>query len=328
VSASLHALVERRRADWKALEQLLDRQAEDRLALPEVEQLERLYRRASSDLALVQSRHAGTEVERYLQQLLGRAIAILYRPPLAARERLGRFFGTTFPATLAACAPQVRLSAALFVAGLALGATVVALEPAGAELLVPLHLRQAIASGTIWTDELLSVMPPSVAASSIATNNLTVTIVAFALGLTAGLGTTFVLVNNGLMIGAVAAACAQGGMLGRLLDFIAAHGPVELSIIVIAGGAGLRLGGALIAPGELPRAQALNRAAREGAVLVLGCAPFLALIGVVEGFVSPGALFPTWLKAALGFALGALFWGYVLAAASATRRLGRTTDAA
>lgn len=327
MSEGLHALVDRRRPDWSTLEQLLDRQGRQRLALAEVEELERLYRRTSGDLARVQARHAGSDVERYLQQLIGRALATLYRPPLAARERLTRFFRHTFPQTLRACAPQIGVSGLLFLAGVLLGAVVVLLEPSGAELLVPLHLRQAIASGTIWTDNLLSVMPPSVAASSIATNNLTVTITAFALGITAGLGTGFILINNGLMIGAVAAACWQGGMLGNLLDFIAAHGPVELSIIVIAGGAGLRLGGAIIAPGELPRGQAVNLRAREGVVLVLGCAPFLALIGVVEGFVSPGTLFPTGLKAALGLGLGALFWAYVVAA-SATRSEGRATAAA
>ena len=71
---------------------------------------------------------------------------------------------------------------------------------------------------------------------------------------------------------------------------------------------------ALIDPGELPRGQALSLRGREAVKLVLGCAPFLALIGVVEGYVSPGSLFPTWVKAGLGLSLGALFWGYLLRA--------------
>jgi uncharacterized membrane protein SpoIIM required for sporulation len=92
---------------------------------------------------------------------------------------------------------------------------------------------------------------------------------------------------------------------------------VELSIIVIAGGAGLMVGQALIDPGELPRGQALELRGREAVKLVLGCAPFLALIAVVEGFVSPGDFFPSWVKALLGLALGAFFWLYLLRAGRA-----------
>jgi uncharacterized membrane protein SpoIIM required for sporulation len=116
------------------------------------------------------------------------------------------------------------------------------------------------------------------------------------------------------MLGATSALCFREGLGVALLDFVSAHGPVELSIITIAGGAGLIVGHTLIDPGELPRAQALALRGREAVKLVLGCAPFLAAIGVVEGFVSPGSLFPTWAKASLGLTLGALFWVYLLRA--------------
>ncbi|MFP2934432.1 stage II sporulation protein M, partial [Pyxidicoccus sp. 3LG] len=201
--------------------------------------------------------------------------------------------------------------------GLLLGAAVVLWEPRGAELLVPESVRQYVAQGRMWTDDILSVAPPNSVASGIATNNLTVTIATFALGMLFGLGTLYMMVNNGVHIGAIAALCTREGMGLGLLDFIAAHGPVELSIIVIAGAAGLMVGQALIDPGELPRGQALALRGREAVKLVLGCAPFLALIGVVEGYVSPGSLFPTWVKAGLGLSLGTLFWVYLL-------RAGRT----
>lgn len=328
MSRSLTRLVRTHRDDWEALDALLSRSRRARLSLTEVETLERLYRRASSDLARVQTRHPGSDVERYLVQLNGRAVGTLYRPPLAAVARLKVFYGRTFPQTLRRHLPTIWVSALLFKLGLLLGAAVVWLEPSGTALLVPQSVQAAIASGRIWTDDLLSVMPPGVAAGAIATNNLTVTIAAFGAGLLGGLGTVYILLNNGLMIGAIAAACARGGMLPDLLDFIAAHGPVELSIIAIAGGAGLLLGRALIAPGERPRGEALRENAREGVILVLGCAPFLAFIGIVEGFVSPGDLFPTWAKATLGLLLGAAFWAYGLTAARATDRTGRTTAAA
>src|SRR5690606_27803440 len=141
---------------------LLTRARSRRLSLAEVESLERLYRRASSDLARVQTQHPGSDVERFLLQLNARAVGTLYRPPLAALSRLKTFYGQTFPRALRAQLPIIGVSTLLFVLGLVLGVAVVVLEPASAERLVPEGIRAAIASGTIWTDDLLSVMPPGV----------------------------------------------------------------------------------------------------------------------------------------------------------------------
>ncbi len=314
MATPLPAFVARRRPDWDALQTLLSRQRAGTLTLGELRQLDTLYRRAASDLAHAQTFYAGTDAHRFLNQLCGQAYAAIYQPP---RERLAAvraFFRREFPATLRAEGRFVAVSAGLFLLGMLLGALVVLLEPRGAELLVPEHLRAYVAQGRMWTDDLLSVMPPGAAASSIATNNLTVTFSVFALGLTLGLGTVFILVNNGVMLGATGALCIREGLGVKFFDFVSAHGPVELSIITIAGGAGLMVGHALIDPGELPRGQALALRGREAVKLVLGCAPFLAAIGVVEGFVSPGDYFPTEAKAALGLTLGALFWGYLLRA--------------
>jgi uncharacterized membrane protein SpoIIM required for sporulation len=210
------------------------------------------------------------------------------------------------------------VSASFFILGLLLGSLVVLLEPRGAELLVPQGVRDYVAQGRMWTDDILSVAPPNAVSSGIATNNLTVIIFTFASGIFFGLGTVFTLVNNGVQIGAITALCAREGMGLKLLDFISAHGPVELSIITIAGGAGLMVGQALIDPGELPRGQALALRGKAAVKLVLGCAPFLAAIALVEGFISPGSLFPTALKAVLGLSLGALFWSYLLRAGRET----------
>jgi uncharacterized membrane protein SpoIIM required for sporulation len=108
------------------------------------------------------------------------------------------------------------------------------------------------------------------------------------------------------------AYCFDRGLGPRALGFIGAHGPVELSAIVIAGAAGLIIGQALIDPDELPRAEALRRRSLDGVRLLVGCAPFIVLIGLVEGFVSPGDLFPGTVKVALGLLLGAAFWAYAL----------------
>jgi len=319
VAAPLPTFVTRRRPDWESLQALLTRQREGTLRLAELRTLDTLYRRASADLAHAQTFYPNTDVHRFLNQLCGQAYAAIYQPPRERWIAVRDFFRRDFPATLRAEGRFVAVSAGFFILGLLLGALVVLLEPRGAELLVPKAVRAYVAEGRMWTDDILSVAPPNAVASGIATNNLTVMIFVFASGILFGLGTVFTLVNNGVMIGAIFALCAREGLGLRLLDFISAHGPVELSIIVIAGGAGLMLGQALIDPGELPRAQALTERGTAAVKLVLGCAPFLAGIGVVEGFISPGDLFPTWVKVTLGLTLGGLFWLYLL-------RAGRAAD--
>jgi uncharacterized membrane protein SpoIIM required for sporulation len=149
-------------------------------------------------------------------------------------------------------------------------------------------------------------------ASLIFVNNLRVMAAAFALGVTAGVGTVAVLLANGVSVGATVAMCSQHGLAPGLLTFMSAHGPVELSIICIAGGAGLMIGHALVVPLERPRAEVLRERATTAVQLVLGAAPFLVGIGFVEGFVSPGPLFPWWAKLLLGAVLGTAFWTYVL----------------
>jgi len=317
MALALPAFVAKRRADWDSLQALLGRQRAGTLRLEELRTLDTLYRRAAADLAHAQTFYPGTDAHRFLNQLCGQAYAAIYQPPRERWPAVKAFFRRDFPATLRRELPFVGASAAVFLLGILLGALVVLWEPRGAELLVPAGVRQYVAQGRMWTDDILSVAPPNTVASGIATNNLTVTILTFALGIVGGLGTLFLLVNNGVHIGAIGALCIREGMTRGFLDFVAAHGPVELSIIVIAGGAGLMVGQALIDPGELPRGQALALRGREAVKLVIGCAPFLALIGVVEGYVSPGDMFPTAAKAGLGLSLGVLFWAYLLRAGRA-----------
>lgn len=319
MAEALPAFVARRRADWDALEAALPRFGRGTTTLREVSELERLYRRVSADLATAQAFYPGTDAHRFLNQLAAKAYGTVYRQRPARVAALRAFFREGFPRAVRESLPYTKLAAALMVLGVVVGATTVALEPNGALLLVPEGLREWIGRKELWTDQALVAHTPSEMATAIFVNNLRVTIAAFALGITFGLGTALLLLVNGLHLGAVLAACIQEGLGPGILSFMAAHGPVELSIIAITGGAGLKLGHALLEPGERPRAEVLREKAPAAVQLVLGCAPFLTGIGVVEGFVSPGTFFPWWVKLPLGVALGVGFWMYVL-------RGGRAVD--
>jgi uncharacterized membrane protein SpoIIM required for sporulation len=113
---------------------------------------------------------------------------------------------------------------------------------------------------------------------------------AFGLGLAAGLGTALVLIANGIHLGAVAGWMTATGNSRALWGWIMPHGGTELLAIVLAGAAGLVLGGAILAPGEVRRSVALRRVAMSALTIELGVMAMLVVAGLIEGFVSPSSI--------------------------------------
>lgn len=308
----LPSFVARRRPDWTRLEALLTQLEAGSLTLADVSTIDALYRQTSADLAVAQSAYAGTDVLRFLNQLCARTYAAIYRPRGGRLESLRTFYLQTFPRLVQETLSMTKLSAALLFFGALVGALTVLLHPDGAMLLVPPELRQIISRGEVWTDFILGGATPTELAVQIFLNNVRVLISSFAFGVTAGVGTAIVVLWNGVSMGAIVAACVQGGVGPNILTFMAAHGPVELSLICIVGGAGLHLGRAMIDPGERSRAVAVREHAQVAVQLLLGSAPFMVAIGIVEGFVSPGPFFPWPLKIAAGLFSGLALWRWLL----------------
>lgn len=117
-------------------------------------------------------------------------------------------------------------------------------------------------------------------------HNIGIAFQTFASGLLFGLGSVFFLFFNGLMIGAVAGHLTQIGYGQTFWSFVIGHGAFELSAIALAGAAGLQLGWALIAPGRLPRAEALRVAARKSVLLICGVMLFLLIAAFIEAYWS------------------------------------------
>lgn len=304
------AFVRARREGWERLEALADRVDGGSLTLDEVEELDRLYRRAAGDLAHARAAFAGTDAEGYLSQVTARAYAALYRGrrrPLAAVSALYR---REAPAAVVENGWALALSAACLLAGLFGGAAAVALEPTAAEWLVPAAIQRSLAAGRLWTGGLLDAAP-GLAGGTLLHNNVSVAALCFALGLTGGLGTAALLLANGVLLGAVLVAVAHAGLLPGFLAFLSAHGPGELSALVLAGQGGFLLAAGLVRPGEWPRADAVAARGREGARLLAVAVPVLLLVALVEATVSPAEGLPAAGRAALGLAIAAALWGYL-----------------
>ena len=158
----------------------------------------------------------------------------------------------------------------------------------------------------------MTTVPPAYSSSGIATNNLSVALTAWSGGLLAGIVPLYVVLLNGLMLGATVGVTLHYSMAGELLGFIAAHGPLELTLILVAAAAGLGLGRALVAAGDHPRSVALREAGRDSLAVLLGCLPWFVVLALVEVFVSPSPELPVAVKLILGLALEGLFLALAL----------------
>jgi uncharacterized membrane protein SpoIIM required for sporulation len=324
---SLNQFIEHRRPDWLRLEALLARSEGNglrRMSAAELDDLGRTYRQVVSDLAIARRDFPDDELTSTLNALAARAHLRLYRAPPSTWRRLGEFLTTGFALRLAAARGYVAVAAALLFVPALWGFLAAQLDPALRAALVPATLRETMERGRTWT-EISGPLRPLMA-TLIFTNNIRVSFFAFAGGVLAGLGTAYVLVLNGLFLGAVLGAARFYGVAGSLGSFVSAHGYLELTCIVIAGGAGLLLGDGILRPGLRRRREALVRSGRQAVELLLGTTPVFVLAGLVEGFVSPSALPPA-IKLVIGPALWLAWAGLVLFWLRSAKRRNLPLDA-
>ncbi len=160
-------------------------------------------------------------------------------------------------------------------------------DPGAASGVVPSEYRSVTEPRERGTDLGLNTDEQAAFSSEIFTNNIRVTIVAFAGGIAAGIGTAALLVYQGVLFGAITGLSIWAGNGRSFFELVTAHGVLELSCVVVASAAGLRMGWALVSPGHRRRGVALAAEARVAVEIVLGTAPWLVLAGLVEGFITP-----------------------------------------
>ena len=309
--APLPQFVAERRATWTGLSNLLDTLRQRPLAAEEVEQLDRLYRHSSADLARARLWYPGSEATQVLNALVARAYGSLYAQRPARWQAIRRFYLETFPQSFYRERWGFYAAWGILLAGGWIGSALTIAHPELVPALVPLEVREHLAEQRLWTDSILQVMPPALLSARILTNNLGVAFSTFVGGLFAGVGTVLSLLFNGISLGAIISLAAQHHVGGALVGFILAHGLLELSSLALAGQAGLVLASGVVAPGALTRADAIRERGRLGVQIVLGSAPLFFAAGWVEGFVSPGDTFPAAVRAALGLSLAAILYLYL-----------------
>ena len=311
--------VEDRRARWARLGNLISEAngRVERLAPSDVLELGRLYRSASSDLAVARRDFALDAATERLNDLVATAHALVYSEAPTSGRRLRRFFLHELPSSVRANSRFTAVSLAAFAIPLLATFAIGLLLPEIAATALPPETRQHLAERRLWTDIPEGYRP--LVGPLIIVNNVRVAVAAFAGGLTAGALTLYLLVANGAFLGTVLAVVQGYGLSGGLLTFTAAHGPLEISCIVLSGGAGLRLAWALLRPGDRSRRDALRLAGAQAIRVMLLIIPALGVAGILEAFLSPSDALIA-LKVTVGVVVGLALWSYIFLVGRPSRK--------
>jgi len=302
----------KRQSHWDRLERLLDQSSKQglgSLTRLELQELGLLYRQAAADLSTLREDASGRSYARSLNLLLSRAHNTIYSGQKSSPRGIIHFYRFTWPRVFRRNLRLINAALLLFVLGGVAGLLLSITRPDFMRLFLGPQMIETIERHKMWTESVVAVKP--LASSFIMTNNMSVTFMAFAWGISFGIGTVYMMVFNGVLMGVIGAACWIGSMSLSLWSFVAPHGVLELPAIFIGGGAGLRIAQGMLFPGMLPRGQSIARAGGEAVRLLLGVIPILILAGTLEGFVSPSPSIPWQWKFALAGAIAAVFFSYL-----------------
>lgn len=318
----LAEFVELRRPKWADLERLLDRAERSglkALTLDEARSLSRLYRTASSDLLWVRARAGAADVSGYLNDLVGRAYAITYPGRKLRPREIVRFVTHGFPELIREEWRIIVASTLMFVAGAGFGWIGMMFDPDAAPYLVPSMHQKLDPTERVKKEEKndgADIGEQAAFSAFLMRNNIGVAFFAFALGLTAGVGTSILLFGNGVLLGSLAWVYASKGQAPWFWAWILPHGIPEITAICLAGAAGLAIARGLVAPKGLARRVALRREGVVAVKLVLGTIVLFILAGLIEGTISqihPPRL-PIWFKIGFALVVGGGVYAYLLSA--------------
>ncbi|BAZ83038.1 stage II sporulation protein M [Sphaerospermopsis kisseleviana CS-549] len=296
----------RREENWQRLDSLLRKVEQKKLKSlksGEIRELASLYRSVAADLARARTQEVGNTLIQSLQSLTTRAYTQIYQGSRKQEWQAAlEFYRFGFPAVVQQTFPYIATATALFILGGLVAWWYAWQDPSFMSLIVPNHIiSQVRDKGELWMGSIVGIEP--LASSNIMINNISVSFVAVAGGITAGLYTIYIMIFNGLLIGAVGTLVAQNNLAYPFWAFVFPHGSIELPAIFFAGGAGLLIAKAIIFPGKYRRRDAIKYYSSLAAQLVFGIVPMLIIAGIIEGFFSPNPIVPDPIKYLAGMGL-------------------------
>ncbi|WGT27824.1 MULTISPECIES: stage II sporulation protein M [Pseudomonas] len=307
----------RHQHQWQSFAEQLKQLEHGKAKASDVADFPHQYRRLCQHLALAQERGYSSYLVDPLQQLALRGHQQLYRHRSQLAANVLSFVLADFPRLVREQWRFVLIASLLFFGSLLGIALLVYLFP---DLIYSIVSPQQVAEMQGMYDPEASRLGRAAERASsedwmmfgyYVMHNIGIAFQTFAAGLLFGLGSVFFLIFNGLIIGAVSGHLTEIGYGQTFWSFVIGHGAFELTAIALAGAAGLQLGWALIAPGQLTRGESLRLAARKSVQLLCGVMVFLLIAAFIEAYWSSTTQIAPWIKYLVGTALWLLVSAYL-----------------
>lgn len=280
----INHFIKQNRSDWERLEELIV-QLKKKKKYNEIEEFQQTYQKVARQLSYSQTYFPNDEVTFYLNELLAKAHNILYQSQQSSWKQIHHFFSSKFVGLLIEQWKAVVIAMLLFFFGGLASFVAVIDNPEYIFGILPEEMVQGVEPETLGEEP--QEVDASMMSAQIMTNNIRVAILAFAGGITFGILTVYVLIYNGILIGALAGLFWNYSNSYSFWAYIVPHGVIELLAIFIAGGAGLLMGYKLFVPGSYARGYQLKAQTLRSVQLLLGTIPLFVIAGIIEGFITP-----------------------------------------
>ncbi len=300
--------IEQNRKKWLEYEQMLKSENMD------PDRLNELFVHITDDLSYARTYYPNRSVRAYLNNLASRVFRHISSREPFPMNRLKRFWTTELPQIVWESRKALLLSFALFAISFLIGVLSCTIDPEFPRVVlgdayVDMTLKN-IASGdamAVYKDRDMFGM-----SGYIAVNNLLVAFFTMILGMLASIGTVYIMLYNGVMIGAFQYLFVQQDRFRESFLTIWIHGTLEVSAIIIAGGAGLVAGSGWLFPGTYTRFEAFKLSMVRGIKLYLGIIPFIILAAIFEGYLTRATHTPDIIRALfIGINLCFALWYFV-----------------
>lgn len=285
------AFVRQNKDKWVKYESLLQNNRD----LPP-EELSDIYVELSDDLSYSRSYYPKSNTTRYLNELVSSAHQKIYSSKKESGNRLVNFFLKEFPAQFHKHQKQLLLSFLIFAGFSLIGAYSSSTDAAFVRSIMgDAYVNMTLEN--IANNDPMAVYKKASETDmflGITINNIRVSLMAFSLGILAGLGTVFMLMQNAVMLGSFQYFFYDKGLLWESARTIWIHGTIEISVIIVAGCAGLVVGKSILFPGTYSRLKSFTIGVKEGLKIVVSTVPFFIIAGFLEGFVTRITTMPDW----------------------------------
>lgn len=273
------------------------------------------YIHLTNDLAYAQTYYAESKTLLYLNSLASQAHQKIYKNKKESRNRILNFWYKEFPLFFRQYHKTLGIAFLIF----ALATVIGSLSAINDATFVRLILGDAYVNTTL--NNIAEGDPTAIYKGGseigsflgITINNIRVAFLAFAFGVVTSIGTAYILFSNGVMLGAFITFFYTKDVFFEANKQIWLHGTIEISVIIIAGCAGLIMGNSILFPKTFSRRVSFMKGAKDGLKVVVSTLPFFIIAGFIEGFITRYSNMPTWLAfLIIGSSLALIIFYYIM----------------